>query len=403
MSRESTERDNELRQLSSDSGFGPPPLPVTPQGPPIEASSATSTSALSDAPSQSEPLLPSAHGSNDQDALGGLEGTPAPQVSVTFSTDTPFTFRSLPPLTTLSSSYLPSGETPGPIDGMLAPIEAQLREAAQRAAALIAESRASLRQGTAGGSASRRVLQGIGAVVFSGRGASPVFVDGSSPGAAGNLLRRLIELRRTSTLSPASLAQIDALLNAHAYTQEAAAEEPDPCPICLDELALGEHGLHMPCCGNSFHRVCILRWLGQESSRCPVCRTVLPDNQGGAETGEEGALGLQSIAELKQRCSERGLDCSQCIEKSEVVKLLESQERARPAAGSVPLDAGSPTLHAAAAMAARAFAEAMSNHIPASSAAAGHSVPAPEAAVAATRRRSPSSSEGRPGKRRRTA
>lgn len=140
----------------------------------------------------------------------------------------------------------------------------------------------------------------------------------------------------------------------------------------------------MPCCRKSFHRTCAVRWLSKESNTCPVCRRSLPEhppkpedskckcgvtfaeddrfcgfcgakrpdapaeeqkattpatssasvassnhageNRGGdfCEAVAEGAEALSalSVAELRGRCKRRGLDCSNCLEKQDMVALL---------------------------------------------------------------------------------
>lgn len=46
------------------------------------------------------------------------------------------------------------------------------------------------------------------------------------------------------------------------------------CPICKDELAIGEECLLMPC-NHHFHGNCLIPWLKKRNS-CPVCRFELP-------------------------------------------------------------------------------------------------------------------------------
>jgi hypothetical protein len=168
--------------------------------------------------------------------------------------------------------------------------------------------------------------------------------------------RRISELHGHRQV-PASSAQLDTLLDMHAcaFGEASEGQEAELCSICLDETSAGERGIRMPCCSNRFHRACLLRWLSRESSRCPVCRQALPDEAAAATTQttcdsdtmaapEEQSLLGQSAAELKLRCGERGLDCSRCLEKRELVVLLLKERRAgnRPAstAGNRPDPAG---------------------------------------------------------------
>ncbi|KAH8051490.1 hypothetical protein JL722_10661 [Aureococcus anophagefferens] len=126
---------------------------------------------------------------------------------------------------------------------------------------------------------------------------------------------------------PCSRSQIDALLDAHAYSETTAPEAPgdEPktrsraaaskkrqleaedcadkaaCPVCLDAREEGCRAVRMPCCGQRFHRGCLLTWLSAESDKCPTCRGELPSPAKKARCAYE-ALG---VAELKRRCDER--------------------------------------------------------------------------------------------------
>ena len=48
------------------------------------------------------------------------------------------------------------------------------------------------------------------------------------------------------------------------------------CPVCLDAREEGCRAVRMPCCGQRFHRGCLLTWLSAESDKCPTCRGELP-------------------------------------------------------------------------------------------------------------------------------
>jgi len=151
-------------------------------------------------------------------------------------------------------------------------------------------------------------------------GAPPGFPD--LPDAVGALFASLAAMQGPSPLKPASSHQLDVLLDSQARTFEPKeGEDVGSCPICQDKFLEGELLVQMPCCGNHHHRSCVLRWLGQESGRCPVCRQTLPD-----APASPADLSINSIVELKRRCVERNLDCSRCIEKRELVALL-LQER----------------------------------------------------------------------------
>ncbi|KAK7232785.1 hypothetical protein SO694_000372119 [Aureococcus anophagefferens] len=182
---------------------------------------------------------------------------------------------------------------------------------------------------------------------------------------------------------PCSRSQIDALLDAHAYSETTAPEAPgdEPktrsraaaskkrqleaedcadkaaCPVCLDAREEGCRAVRMPCCGQRFHRGCLLTWLSAESDKCPTCRGELPSPAKKARCAYE-ALG---VAELKRRCDERHVDASACVEKAELVKLLardrdedDAKRAARRAAGHpIPVPIFAAAHAAAASMAAR--------------------------------------------------
>lgn len=151
--------------------------------------------------------------------------------------------------------------------------------------------------------------------------------------------RRFAEALSGPRAVPASSAQLDVLLDTRAYVVPEGGEggSESPCPICLDELVVGESAVRMPCCSNIFHRLCVVRWLGKESGRCPVCREALAEApaEEAASAGGPGADALlaNSVAELKRRCGERGVDCSRCLEKGELVRLLLAERRRATQAG----------------------------------------------------------------------
>uniref|UniRef100_A0A7S2SMF5 RING-type domain-containing protein n=1 Tax=Rhizochromulina marina TaxID=1034831 RepID=A0A7S2SMF5_9STRA len=58
----------------------------------------------------------------------------------------------------------------------------------------------------------------------------------------------------------------------------AAGAEDLSCPICMDELAVGQEAKRMPCM-HEFHSECIDRWL-TSSSTCPVCKFDLNNSSG---------------------------------------------------------------------------------------------------------------------------
>lgn len=198
-----------------------------------------------------------------------------------------------------------------------------------------------------------------------------------------DIMQQLFEAHQARQPSPASDAQLQQLLNVHEGTVQAlaAGQEVLTCPICLEDMVTGEQRVKMPCCGNSFHRWCCVRWLGKESCRCPVCRQPLPeapppssssdsaqDPGNSAATSSDGSNGSeesrpdragpvaapppapprlpltsQSVADLKRLCHSRGLDASNCLEKKDLLALLNAAPAAAaPAAAQEAKADGAP-------------------------------------------------------------
>ncbi|PSC75615.1 E3 ubiquitin-ligase AIP2 [Micractinium conductrix] len=62
------------------------------------------------------------------------------------------------------------------------------------------------------------------------------------------------------------------------------------CPVCMDELAVGEEVQVMPCsAGHIFHPPCLAPWLEQHNS-CPTCRHELPTDDQRYEREKERRL-----------------------------------------------------------------------------------------------------------------
>lgn len=44
------------------------------------------------------------------------------------------------------------------------------------------------------------------------------------------------------------------------------------CPICIQDIKIGDRVFHCTNCHNIFHADCMLGWLGTGSTLCPYCR-----------------------------------------------------------------------------------------------------------------------------------
>lgn len=53
--------------------------------------------------------------------------------------------------------------------------------------------------------------------------------------------------------------------------------EPPSCPVCIDEISVGNEAMFMPC-GHTFHPDCLRPWL-EKHNTCPICRKELPTEE----------------------------------------------------------------------------------------------------------------------------
>ena len=92
----------------------------------------------------------------------------------------------------------------------------------------------------------------------------------SGDGDYAALLETLLQQSATSQRSaPASAAALQGLPSRIVDAEQAANGEP--CAICTEALEEGQQAKILPC-GHSFHEGCVVPWLTQHSSLCPVCR-----------------------------------------------------------------------------------------------------------------------------------
>ncbi|KAL7552357.1 hypothetical protein ACHAWF_015594 [Thalassiosira exigua] len=47
------------------------------------------------------------------------------------------------------------------------------------------------------------------------------------------------------------------------------------CAVCTDDFEPGDVVVSLPPCRHVFHKKCILRWLTQYRSRCPLCMKII--------------------------------------------------------------------------------------------------------------------------------
>jgi hypothetical protein len=44
------------------------------------------------------------------------------------------------------------------------------------------------------------------------------------------------------------------------------------CPICINEIEVGNHVVSVPGCDHKFHKGCLSQWLSTHTRDCPYCR-----------------------------------------------------------------------------------------------------------------------------------
>jgi len=135
--------------------------------------------------------------------------------------------------------------------------------------------------------------------------------------------------------APAGTKFVQALLAAERTYGEAFGVTGDSseCTVCLDPFKPTDLVVGLPC-RHLYHQTCVLPWL-QQHNTCPDCRGTVIDQA--AETRAE--LALLNVHELRLQLTEAGIDHSRCIEKSDLVEMLQAhleQQRNRTAAESIP-------------------------------------------------------------------
>ena len=121
-------------------------------------------------------------------------------------------------------------------------------------------------------------------------------------------------------------------------TAASGAAETD-CSICLSQFENGDRVRKLPC-GHEFHSSCIETWLLDHSRTCPCCRLDLCEHEekiearqadstlhsGSARTDIE-VLMLLSVRVLKMILRSRGVECSDCVEKRDLVDRIRALPR----------------------------------------------------------------------------
>jgi hypothetical protein len=104
------------------------------------------------------------------------------------------------------------------------------------------------------------------------------------------------------------------------------------CLICLDEQFIGSFSCKLPC-GHLFHKPCLTEWLTKQCT-CPVCRYELETDDTTFETDRrkrmkkrklrlrKDELKSKSVAQLKELCSQLGINITNCIDKNEIVEII---------------------------------------------------------------------------------
>jgi hypothetical protein len=97
------------------------------------------------------------------------------------------------------------------------------------------------------------------------------------------------------------------------------------CAVCLSQFEAGDRVRTLPC-QHEFHSSCIDRWLLEMNRTCPCCRLDLCEHasqqhaaSASAGEGARSDLDILSVRELKEILHARGIDSSDCVEKSDLV------------------------------------------------------------------------------------
>ena len=97
------------------------------------------------------------------------------------------------------------------------------------------------------------------------------------------------------------------------------------CAVCLSQFEAGDRVRALPC-QHEFHSSCIDRWLLEMNCTCPCCRLDLCQHaaqqraaSASAGEGTRSDLEILSVRELKEILNARGVDYSDCCEKSHLV------------------------------------------------------------------------------------
>ena len=83
--------------------------------------------------------------------------------------------------------------------------------------------------------------------------------------------------------------QVESLLPAHQRIGHAddSSETPCECSICLDDFTEGDYVRKLPC-NHEYHSECIVKWLVERHSTCPLCKLdLLVDEEDAESDGDE--------------------------------------------------------------------------------------------------------------------
>mmetsp|Transcript_108514 Transcript_108514/g.305851 ORF Transcript_108514/g.305851 Transcript_108514/m.305851 type:complete len:417 (+) Transcript_108514:73-1323(+) len=131
---------------------------------------------------------------------------------------------------------------------------------------------------------------------------------------------------------PTSAATLRSLPRIKVTNYDIEVNESTECSICLDELAVGQPALRIPC-GHLYHEDCVQDWL-RKSNECPVCRYELPTDNAKYEqerckrmAGRKlrmkfADLTRKTAQELRRLADHIGVDVRGCLEKGDLVSII---------------------------------------------------------------------------------
>lgn len=83
---------------------------------------------------------------------------------------------------------------------------------------------------------------------------------------------RAFDFQMNQLINKRNISDISIFQMRYTWSKECGNNEKENyCPVCLDELKIGDQVTTLPC-AHTFHYTCVSDWL-EQSEVCPLCRT----------------------------------------------------------------------------------------------------------------------------------